>query len=94
MAKPTAQQMTALATQIRDAALIICGSCPVAALALIQAQAQLEAHVLNEHAITNEHRETFDADVERMKAAAIRGLEKTRALQDTRIETNSAGGSC
>lgn len=94
MAKPTPQELSALAEQIRSAATIICGNCAIAALALIQAQAKQEAHVLADHAARAVDRDAFDADVARMKAAATRGLEKARALSGADIQTNAAGGIC
>lgn len=94
MAKPTAEQMREYADRIRAAAAVICGDCAIAALALIQAQAKQEAHVVGDHIIDEASREAFDADVGRLKAAAIRGLEKTRAIKGADIKTNSAGGSC
>lgn len=95
MAKPTAQEITALSEQIITAAALICGSCSVAAVALIQAQAKLEAHVLDEHA-ADAGCTAFEADIARLKAAAVRALEKARAERagSTDIKTNSAGGNC
>lgn len=94
MSKPTAKQMTEMATALRQAAMLICGDCGIAALVLVQAQAQQEAHVLSEHVIDAGMRERFEADVARMKAAATRGLEKVRAMDEAEIRTNAAGGSC
>lgn len=94
MPKPTPQELSALAEQIRAAAAVICGNCAIAALALIQAQAKQEAHVLADHQLDTLNVETFEADVGRLQATAARGLEKARALRGAGVTTNSAGGSC
>jgi hypothetical protein len=94
MAKPTAQELTEYAQKIQAAAMLICGNCAVAALALIQAQAKQEAHVLDTHAGDATAREAFEQDVGRLKAAAVRALSKASDLRGADIKTNAAGGSC
>lgn len=84
-----------MAEKIRVAAVVICGNCAVAALALIQAQAKQEAHVLDDHADAGLALiQEFEAEIARLKAKAASGLEKARALDGEHIKTNSAGGSC
>lgn len=90
--KPTPAQMTRLSHAIREAAVTICGDCSIAALALIQAQCSLEAHVLNEHPIDPAELTLFEEAVGRLKATAVRALEKSRVA--TSLKTNSAGGLC
>lgn len=94
MAKPTPKELSDYAQAIQTAATLICGNCAVAALALIQAQAKQEAHVLDEHIDKPIEGELFEQDVARLKAASVRALDKARQLRSIEIKTNALGGSC
>lgn len=93
MAKPTPEQLSDLANAICAAATLICGKdCAVAALALVQAQCKVEAHVLNEHDLTEDQLGEFREAIAGMKAKAVRAIAKHTLAAD--IKTNAAGGVC